>query len=788
MFGFTKRKSKENASKDSVQAVMPYKKIEEFMKLKDGFYRACLKITPINQDNLMDEELRDIVEQLQEIMNSEPGTLQIKVSSEPMNMDKYQEYIDETADASNNAYFLERIQNYKEYAQQRKKNSKNQKRFYIVLKSNNNDPELAKEELKNKISIIQEKLATKDMKAIQLNENAFKDLLYRKMNPNTSQEQPFEESMLDHDILPAYIHYKPDQNYTEVDGMYYRYFVITYYPASMKKAGWFKNIINSKGNVELDIFAVPGDPSDIEKGISNSIGNLEARLEEALPAYRRSKYNREKRSQEELLEEIQDNASFEVTVMVTIYEKSLDELERATKRIISQIRSNRMRSKTLNHRYLDPYFLALPLCYNSSLLKKFYWLLHSRIIASIMPFDASEITSQTGVIWGYNPDNESFIIIDRYDRQKNNNGNGVTFGGSGSGKTYMIETELDRNIIMNVVDRAVVVDPEREYRFPYGNRINFEVGGKDCTNPFHFRSTILDEDDDNKDGISHAGRYMLRKTSDLVSWMRWIHPEMSPEEASLTSRVVRQSFKDHRLLETMEDLPGGYEPPTLSTFERFAKKEPKLETLLNILDPYIHGEYKSLFNGQTTWDLNNKLTVLDIYNLQEEVRRPIYDLIFKDVWSDFKRDRNERTGLYADEAHTLVNKREIQTLVNIVNFYKRFRKYNSYIEIITQNIDDILSVGQEYAAQILANSSFKRYLYMKKNDIEALQKIENLSEKELSVIRKRTSRGRGVIIAEDQRAFIQSEASLDQLAFIDPKTYQEIMATDNDDDFEGETA
>ncbi|MGY3386814.1 conjugal transfer ATP-binding protein TraC [Paenibacillus polymyxa] len=782
-----RKKAKNKGSKDSVQSSMPFDQIEDYLKLKDGLRRVILRISPVNQDNLVEEELDDIVEQLQEIFNSDPGSIQIKVSSEPMNMDLYEDYVNDIASRHNNAYYLERTQSYKDYFQQRKKNSKNQKRFYMTLLSQQTDFELAKEDLKSKIAIVQENLDAKDMKGILLKADDIKDLFYRKLNPITSQYQPFDVSMSDSDILPAHIHYMPEKNYVEMDGMFYRYFAITYYPEGKKNAGWFKKIINSKGNVEVDIFALPGDKTNIEKGLSNSIGTLEVRLEENPAPYLKTRYKREIKSQEKMLEEIQDDAAYQLTVMVTIYEDSYEKLETASKRIVSTIKSNQFRSKTLNHRYLDPFYLNLPILYNSPILKKFNWQMHSRLIASIMPFDSSEITSQTGAIWGYNPDTESFIIVDRFDRKKHNNGNGVTFGGSGSGKTFLNSTEIDRNITLNIVDRIVVIDPEREYLFPYGERINFEVGGTDCTNPFHFRSTILDDDDDKKDGTNHAGRFMLKKTSDVVTWTKWIYRDQSPEETSLISRAVRQCYKHQGLDETMEHLPDGYIPPTLETFKKIAKNEPKLSTTLNILDPYIDGEYKSLFNGQTSWDLNDRLTILDIANVQKEVQQPLYDLIFKEVWSDFKRDRNERTALYADEAHQLVNKRDPQSLDYIVNCYKRFRKYMSYIEIITQNIDDILSVGRDAATQILANSSFKKYLYMQKKDLEALQEIETISKKELSVIRKKSNKGRGIVVVDDHRAFIQSEASLDQLAFIDPKLYAQITEDEEEEEY-GESA
>lgn len=785
-----KKNNNGEVDKTSVQRVVPFLGWADFPKFKDGFYRAYLSITPVNSNNLTTEDMDDVVEHLQEILNADPGHIHIKVSAEPMNMEAYEEYVEDIANQASNAYTLQRIQNYADYVQQRKDKAKNQKRFYMILRSVYNDEKLAHEELANKVLVIKEILESRDMKGILMKRSQIRDLIYRKMNPNLSQLQPYDDVMTDNDILPAAIVYQQTQTY--VDGMYYRHFLISHYPNGQKEACWFKKILDAKGNIELDIFLSPGDPTDVEKGISNSISTLETRLEEKLPPYKRSKYIREKESLETQLEEIQDNTAYDVVTMVTIYDSNLEQLERQSKMIQSVIRSIRMRSKSLAHRYLDPYLLHLPLCIDSPILKKFGWQMHSKIVASMMPFDSSEITGNTGVIWGYNPDTEDFIIIDRFDRTKYNNGNGVTFGGSGSGKTFANMTEIDRNLFLGITNREVIVDPEREYKFEYGSRINFEVGGNYCTNPFYFRSYVLDADEDDKDGEVHAGKFMLRKTTDMIGWLKWIYPGMDPEESSVASKVIRRCFEFHGLTDKTEDLKAGYEPPVLDTFERFAKEESKLETLLNIMDPYIHGEYKSLFNGQTNWDLADKLTVLDIFDLQEEIQKPLYDLILKDVWTDFKRDRNERAGFRCDEAHRLVNKKDpqAQTLQFIVNCYKRFRKYEKFIEIMTQNIDDILSVGPEYATQILANSTFKRYLYMKKNDWEALQKIETLSKKELGVIKKKVQQGRGIIIAEDQRAFFQSEASLDQLKFIAPKRYAQIMQADIEEvgDEEGEAS
>lgn len=267
--------------KSQILETLPIKEISNYIQLKDGLYRAVAQVTPINTENLNEEGIDEVVEQLQELLNSEPGMMQIKVSSEPMDMEDYMDYIDQQSDQASNAYFLERIHSYKDYVNKRMENSRNQKKFYIILKCPYTDAQMIKEDMENKLSVINEKLMANDMRCKFVGEDGIKELLYKKMNPNTSEAQPYDPSMNFYDILPAYINY--NQVNVEVDGMYYRQFAIVHYPQGKNKAGWFKQILGYNGNVELDIYLRPADPIEIEKHISNSIGQIETRLEEKLP-------------------------------------------------------------------------------------------------------------------------------------------------------------------------------------------------------------------------------------------------------------------------------------------------------------------------------------------------------------------------------------------------------------------------------------------------------------------------------------------------------------------------
>lgn len=474
-FALQKQKKMQNSS--TLLDVAPFEWIHQFMKLKDGKYRACTRLTPVNQENLNEEEIEHLVEQFQGIFNSEPGTLQIKVSSEPLQIDTYLEDLDRRMNTASSATSLLRIQHYQDYLLKRKEFSKSQKRFYLILCSPFSEVEEAKKDLTNKVDIIREKLQAYDMNLYLLCDDELRELFYEKMNPRSSQIQTYDSTANNCHLFPTYM--EDGSLYIEVDETYFRQYFITDYP-NQCRAGWFHQLLE-KSNVDVDIFVAPSSQKNIHVQTSNAIRHLQERLLERLPAHQEVEYKRQLQSQQQMLQDIQDNIAYEVTVVVTVQEKSVAALERASRQVEMIIRSIQMRSKSLAKRGFLPFFYYLPLCFRNELLQKFAWPMHSQTVASILPFHSSEITSDTGVTIGYNPKNESLITIDRFDRKKYNNGNGVTFGASGSGKTFLNMVEIDRSCMLNTVDRIVVIDPEREFEFPYGQRIPFEVGGRYCT-------------------------------------------------------------------------------------------------------------------------------------------------------------------------------------------------------------------------------------------------------------------------------------------------------------------
>src|SRR5690606_18776787 len=104
-------------------------------------------------------------------------------------------------------------------------------------------------------------------------------------------------------------------------------------------------------------------------------------------------------------------------------------------------------------------------------------------LATTFPFTSSELTMETGIVYGINEHNDSLVIFDRY---KMENANMVIFAKSGAGKSYTVKLEILRQMMFGA--EVIVMDPEHEYEdlttAAAGEYINFTFGSATKINPF----------------------------------------------------------------------------------------------------------------------------------------------------------------------------------------------------------------------------------------------------------------------------------------------------------------
>ena len=171
---------------------------------------------------------------------------------------------------------------------------------------------------------------------------------------------------------------------------------------------------------------------------------------------------------------------FQFGFHVTIYAHSVEELDKISEEIDSAFGSKLIYSKRVFYQAEQGFNSTMPLG-NDELQISFN--MNSSPIASSFPFISSDLTSDTGVLFGINRHNNSLIIFDRFSLQ---NANMVVFATSGAGKSYAVKLEILRSLMMGT--DVIVIDPEMEYRHlsdaVAGTYINISLSSESKLNPF----------------------------------------------------------------------------------------------------------------------------------------------------------------------------------------------------------------------------------------------------------------------------------------------------------------
>lgn len=752
---------------------IPIKDITDIIETKDGKYKIILKVTdPINSELLSDEDIQTAIQAIQDCCNALDHKAQILVSSERIDVTKYLMYLKDKASSAKDSYTLDRIEEKMKFLEMRSSTSRTVHNFYFVVESKFKKLNDAYDELTDLGQMFVEYLEFGEMGTRQLSPDEIKKVLYEKLNPQTSLTQPYSKDINIQSISPNVI--KDQGSYLIMDDWYYSFYSFSYFPDEVQPT-WLKRVLNTRANLDFSLTILPTDKTEIMKSTSRKITALEEKLSGKIPPMFKKKYEKELSSLEELLEELQNDSEnlFESIFLIALRESSKEELESAEKRLETAISSSKLRSKKIVFKGTQLMWYTLPICYsNYEFERQISWPMQSSTLASILPFDSSELQNNAGILKGFHAKKDSPIIYDRYDNNVFNNPNEVVFGESGSGKSFYLKLDMLRESTSGKAMRIFAIDPEREYFYPNATRIVFKLGSEFTTNPFHIRSTIIDSDDEHEDGKNDVGSYLRLKIGELMSFFKWIIPDITPREKADLLKAIVQIYKDvSNLSYDSTFLPKEF--PTLSDLYKNLQTNFKgtMDNVISTLNPYVRAEdgvYASMFDGQTNWDLNSKINVLDIHELSEDIQKPMYDLLLKEIWEEIKIDRNEPKGFIVDEAHILADEDNLQTMKFLFQLYKRIRKYGGYATVATQNVADYLSIGK-YGSAILNNATIKTFMRMSEKDIDELKKFMSFSEKELKILGMKKSKGRCIHIASGKRIEMQTKSSLDELKIIDPK-------------------
>ena len=526
---------------------------------------------------------------------------------------------------------------------------------------------------------------------------------------------------------PLYINLTNPQ-YIEIDGMFFSSLLIINYNRIFQEL-IFKNILEINENILISIYIEKNNQYKIIKEIARNIGNTTVDLEKinnsrididiAKSSLEDAKYIRKEM-------QLNNQQLLYFYTYITTYSKNKEELKNQINKIEEILQNSGLKSKKSYFRQEQTILANLPLNKNNDDIKK---AVKKNIltdgIRGTYPFITSTIYDEKGLLYGTDINNNSLIIIDKFDREKYKNSNTCIFGSSGSGKSYFTKIQILRNYILNI--NQYIIDPEREYekisKSLNGSLIKIGPASKTYINIFDIREDSLEE---NEEG------YLATKLNKLIGFFKLIFKEITEEERTeLENKIIKVyknkniDFNDNSLFKNNKFKTNTDMPILEDLYKELNKKMQKK------IEPFITGSLKC-FNNYTNIELNNKLIIGDIYELGEEnIQYGMY-LFIELFWDKIKKDRNSRKIIYLDEIWRLIgvtsNK---ETASFIYKIFKTIRKYGGGATAITQDVSDLFSLEEgAYGKSILNNSELKLFFSLEEENIKTLEKYVDINQKE----------------------------------------------------------
>ncbi len=524
--------------------------------------------------------------------------------------------------------------------------------------------------------------------------------------------------------------------------------------------GWFAPIINMDITADIAIYFYPVSSAVILKQLKKKVGVLEAGLiadaEKGAP--RDPLRETALRDMEKLRDDLTQGVEhfFQTALYITVYAKTLDELDKISEGVENVFGSHLVFSKRVFYQAEQGFNSTLPLARDElEVLVN----MNTSPSASSFPFVSSDLTSDRGVLYGINRHNNSLILFDRFSLQ---NGNMVVFATAGAGKSYAIKLEVLRSLIFGT--EIIIIDPEREYRHLCeavgGTYIDISLNSENKINPFDLPRAIGED--------TKAGDIIRSAVITVKGLVRLMIGDITHEEDSIIDRAILETYGKKDITPNV-DL-SKVETPTLRDLQDILESMAGGESIALRLKKYTEGTFSGLLNNPTNVIMKNQLVVFSVRDLEDELKPLAIYSIINYIWNVVRSEMKKRI-LVVDEAWWLMQREDSAKF--IFALVKRCRKYYLGVTTITQDINDFLT--SPYGQAIVNNSSLQLLMKQSPAAADLVQKTFLLTEGEKYLLLE-CGVGEGIFFAGAKHAAIKVVASYseDQLITSDPQQLLEI--------------
>jgi type IV secretory pathway VirB4 component len=591
-----------------------------------------------------------------------------------------------------------------------------------------------------------------------------RDVLNKLAKRITAKKQTLKKSLefnfgeQDQVDLISYSGLKEENSYLQIGETFVRTMFISGYPY-VASTGWLHMLINFNHNVDISFHIEQVDPLLALPKLMRKITELESTKRTMLKAGKviGSEITDPLESAMELKDKIQRGQEklFQISIYMTLRADSLVELNKLTILLETVMSTRLFYTKTATFQQLEGLQSILPRGENLLSQKRN---LDSSSAALTFPFISSELVQESGILYGINKSNNSLVIVDRFNL---NNANSIIFAQSGSGKSYTAKVEILRQLMQQT--KVIVIDPEREYKqlanSVNGTYIKLSAKSKEKINPFDFSISAYSGEND-----------LAEHIQDLTEIISLMVDGLNAEEKAVMDKALIETYEDFgwtmqgQSVVKKKKIYKTREYPLLSDFY-YTLRRMKEKDLCNRLERFVKGSLSTVFDSQTNIELDNRLIIFDIKDLNESLRQIMMLVIAKFVHSQVKSKPQKRI-LVIDEGWLLLQEKESARFIS--GLVRRARKYYLGVTIISQQANDFLS--QEYGRAIASQSSLRILMKQDTTTIKKVAQEFNLSEYEQHFLLT-CDRGEALIIADQNHVALKVVASEKEhpLLTTDPK-------------------
>ncbi|MFH0805401.1 MAG: DUF87 domain-containing protein, partial [Patescibacteria group bacterium] len=520
---------------------------------------------------------------------------------------------------------------------------------------------------------------------------------------------------------------KINSNHIQIGEKYARTIFVFTYPQILNTA-WFSPIITLDKEMNISFFINPINTNKVLKELTKKSAQIQSQIsfQQEKGKVRDPQLEAAIENVEDLRDKLQKNAEklFKFGLYITFFSDSPEKLDEIENEIRAMLENQMVYAKPAVFQQEQGFISTLPLESDKLLVHNS---LNTSPLSSTFPFISSDLTDNKGVLYGINRHNNSLILFDRFNLE---NANMVVFAKSGAGKSYSVKLEVLRSLMQDT--EVIIVDPEKEYKYLAetvgGAFVDISLTSGNHLNPFDL--PIPGPDDKPAD--------ILRSNIiNLVGLLRMMFGGLTPEEDSIVDKALTETYAARDI--TVESDFSKVSPPLMQDLYAILKGMTGAESLVNRLEKYVNGSYAVFFNQPTNVELDKKLIVFSIRDMEDELRPLAMYVVLRYIWNIIRSKRKKRI-MVVDEAWIMMQHEDAASF--LFGIAKRCRKYYLGLTTITQDVSDFMK--SKYGKPIVTNSSLQLLLKQSPASIEIIKETFNLTEREKYMLLE-SSIGEGIL-------------------------------------------